>query len=126
MNHIMMDNDNIIRSNKLIIEFMGLKIAESDNSFSWNDSPFYFVSHSTREKVINSMSEYVKYFNSWDWLMPVVIKIDRLSEDGIIPWTEEYMEWCDYMEEVLTTNYELESTFKCVVKIIEWYNLNYK
>ena len=65
--------------NKLIAEFMGLhdEILSTGNVHSWSDSPFYYITEDSKEKVMEGITKYSKYHTSWDWLMPVVHKIDE-------------------------------------------------
>tara|TARA_B110000967_G_scaffold128632_1_gene131382 strand:+ start:4587 stop:4952 length:366 start_codon:yes stop_codon:yes gene_type:complete len=69
------------KNNKLIAEFMGLnaQILSTNNVHSWNDAPFYYITEDSKEKVMEGVSEYSKYHTSWDWLMPVVEKIEALK-----------------------------------------------
>lgn len=78
------------------------------------------------------------YHNSWDWLMPVVEKIDKTP---VLSNTEEEYYYCvslmGSVAEVMdastsdnvvqvsteTTNW-LESTYEMCVKFIKWYNKN--
>jgi hypothetical protein len=64
--------------NILIAEFMGLdaQILSTNNVHSWSDAPFYYITEDSKEKVMEGVSEYSKYHKSWDWLMPVVEKIE--------------------------------------------------
>ena len=72
-----------MNENKLIAEFMGLYDEISldsiaGNIHSWSDAPFFYITEDSKEKVMEGITEYSKYHTSWDWLMPVVCKI----EDG--------------------------------------------
>ena len=57
-------------SNKLIAEFMGCTHPFNEVT----DATLYNVSHGTFE-----LSE-LRYDESWDWLMPVVMKISRKTD----------------------------------------------
>ena len=75
-----------MKDNKLIAEFMGLHDEISlesiaGNIHSWSDSPFYYITEDSKEKVIEGIAKYSKYHTSWDWLMPVLKKINLLLHD---------------------------------------------
>lgn len=70
-------------NNKLIAEFMGVKL---DNEF-WSAN--------------------FQYYTSWDWLMPVMKKIEDINGKVFI-----------------TTS--LEANYNMVVEYIKWYNENNK
>ena len=100
-------NKEILEGNKLIAEFEG-RINE--------------LCHH-----INTSSPY-DYDKSWDWLMPVVERIDsRTPYDPCV--TIEY-NWCSikmlnggFNIEVVG-NSRIEATYKAVVEFIKWYNKN--
>jgi hypothetical protein len=69
-------------------------------------------------------SEHLKFHKSWDWLMPVVYKIEQLGYFIMInKWTSIYTE--DKPPKVINTIQKyskLENTYNSVVNFIEWYN----
>ncbi len=66
-------------SNRLILDFMGVKPFSTGNIHSWSDAPFYYTTEDTFDKVMDNMSNYAKYDTSWEWIMPVVEKIRSLG-----------------------------------------------
>lgn len=114
---------NIIEGNKLIAEFFGFEAAENNHYLCFID------------KVTDNYypPQHMKFSYSWDWLMPVVEKIEKtpyLTEDG-----------CDFCcsVKILDGNTLIEDndqkeiadcygaskidyTYKAVVEYIEWYN----
>lgn len=78
----------------------------------------------------NNTSSPYDYDKSWDWLMPVVERIDsRTPYDPCV--TIEY-NWCSikmlnggFNIEVVG-NSRIEATYKAVVDFIKWYNENNK
>ena len=88
----------ILEGNKIIEKFMG------------------------NPNIVKSALDMLQYDSSWDWLMPVCKKLDRLSEDGIIEHTRNYEFWCDKLDDTVTRNYDIMPVFKIVVEFIEWYN----
>ena len=65
-------NDNDMKENKLIAEFMGLEYAPKDKR--WDD---WFDKNGTRVTFGNRIP--LLYHTSWDWLMPVIEKIETLG-----------------------------------------------
>lgn len=103
-------------SNRLIANFMGIRIIDEDvirpdlNCFRLSE---------------------VGYHKSWDWLMPVINKIERmcnynnvrynvlLSEHSLLinPHVTPEVMICEYAED------KLDAAWKTVVKFITWYNM---
>ena len=138
--------------NKLIAEFMGLKhprksILGYDIKCGWDGLDFD-ISHwwIKKDKDIY-LSESLKYHSSWDWLMPVVEKIEKMEY-----WIEichshlgtnkrpNPITWCEISKEnhrdlVMDDCYTkisrgegtmIEATWLAVVEFIQWYNQNQK
>ena len=127
--------ENITENNKLIVEFMEVdkQIISTGDIHSWNDAPFYYTTEDSKEKVINNIAKYSKYHTSYDWLMPVVEKI------------ENHHEYCDVLIcpvgcSISVTRLSINDTYYCqidndagtkiegvyasVVEFIKWYNEN--
>ena len=74
----------------------------------------------------------MKFNTSWDWLMPVVEKIESLNFDNYtVGWESSKNFFCFYKsfdtgEREDTINVErssnIESAYHAVVKFIQWYN----
>lgn len=104
--------------NELIAEFMGLKSFE-DSRYGklWPDP------------LGSTASQFdLKYSTSWDWLMPVVEKIEKLHsekfhydfkeiKEGHWPKDNEYME---VIAMPLAT--PINEVYEEVIKFIKWYN----
>jgi len=67
-----------------------------------------------------------KYHTSWDWLMPVCKKLDRLVEDGIIDYSMVYEAHCDNLDDAVTRSYDISEVFPVVVQFIHFYNTQSK
>ena len=114
-----------MNDNKLIADFMGLEFSKGE---------YYRPLYNSGDWIPENELE---YHESWDWLMPVVRKIDNTitlsSKD------ESYLYCFDMVSEnhvtifdSLTSTtivkvpfdkaYEREPVYKAVVKFIEWYN----
>mgnify|MGYP003644835606 CR=1 FL=1 len=102
--------------NKLIAEFMGVHDEISldsiaGNIHSWSDAPFFYITEDSKEKVIEGIAKYSKYRTSWDWLIPVVQKIE-----------EEYEGVPEQLLDVSFYN-TLPLVHKAVVEFIEEHNV---
>lgn len=106
----------ILRGNKLIAEFMGGKpMGGYVNNISELDG------YSFRNK--NYKFTELKYHSSWDWLMPVIAKINKT-------WEYTNMNGDDFLpaERIIQVirlalgNVDYMSTFQQVIKFIEWHN----
>jgi hypothetical protein len=82
-------------NNKLIAEFMGYPNISND------------------EDKRDYLEDYVKYHKSWDWLMPVVDKIENYLSDNVGK--------VGYFDECLSSN-DLEVRYQAVVEFINQYN----
>jgi len=90
--------------NELIAEFMQLPpLTEEEIGMNWNHSK-------------------CPYDTSWDWLMPVVEKIDKcysLLPDSL---EGEYIIRYDVLERAITNEWNIIDAYKAVVEFIKWYN----
>lgn len=123
----------ITERNGLIAEFMGLK--PNETAMIWGR---YSISHNhhtctedTVEKALNGFASIAKFHASWDWLMPVVEKIESL----IFP-DDEYFNFhilggcCVYIisshgDEFICSDRgqsKIECVYSAVVEFIQWYN----
>lgn len=115
---LMEEEINIEESNKLIAEFMGKTVMN------------YKV-------LIRREWGFPKYHQSWDWLMPVVEKIETLFDNRVTVLIQsgEYAIWLHNKEEYEKSNYntydyyssdwkenKIEAVYEQVVKFIKWYN----
>lgn len=105
---------NIIESNRLIAEFMGA------------ENP-YHKGHFTSPDGKAHTPETMKYHISWDWLMPVVEKIEGLSGSMSV---YIYKDGCQIegrfngYNKTERAKTKIEATYKAVVEFIKWYNAN--
>jgi hypothetical protein len=120
-------NKEILEGNKLIVEFMEIKPTE------WKG--MYLISQhnhtcleDTPEKALSRFASITKYHESWDWLMPVVERIDsRTPYDPCV--TIEY-NWCSIkvpdgrFDIEIIGGSRIEATYKAVLEFIKWYNKN--
>ena len=86
-----------------------------------------FIGHKPKS-ILGHGSVYNDYSKSWDWLMPVVEKIDLILPDDnlvTISFNRCLIEW---HEKGITFeglgNTRIEATYKAVVEFIKQYNQN--
>ena len=106
------------QGNKLIAEFMEFNINDGFVVTDYNDE---FL----RDK--KGTWEDVKYHSSWDWLMPVVEKIESLSCNVNI-----INKYCQiirfeggaprFQKSITDSQTKIENTWLAVVEFIKWYN----
>ena len=120
-----MTKEEIIEGNKLIAEFMG-GVYDSDVNEYW----FYLNPPNWTSKFAPTTYE-LKYHSSWDWLMPVVEKIENDLKDSfnvdivnnnqceIVKNGSKFI--CGYGFETVY-NSKIEAVYYSVVAFIKWYN----
>ena len=127
--------DNIIENNKLIAKFMYNNLYNEDSlGDCWVE---------TNEGYVNFYIDKAKYHLSWDWLMPVVEKIEHLYEtehtlprfeinSHICSFAVGYPEFKKYKRwiygcyinsaESKKCNSKLEAAYNVCIDFIKWYN----
>ncbi|KKN20936.1 hypothetical protein LCGC14_0930470 [marine sediment metagenome] len=123
-----MKEKEILKNNKLIAEFMGLTILEGDyNKLHCIPGKGGFVI------LVKVEGDYIpvyllQYDSSWDWLMPVVDKIELLSPSRRTFTHVDMME--EFSWEVslggngiyISKVSKIDAMYNGVVKFIKWYN----
>jgi hypothetical protein len=129
-----MTQEEIQEGNRLIAEFIGRKL----NGISLNE--YRKIPREDRHLFNGAFLEDLQYYTSWDWLMPVVEKIES-GEYAIIHTTyfgknHVYIRaeherkfkhidfWWGEAESDNKCETKLEATYKAVVEFIKWYNKN--
>lgn len=120
-----MKKEEINAGNKLIAEFMGWK-EQKDPTKRW----FGSFKDTYGKLWRNNSKEPLQFHSSWDWLMPVVERVESLGF-GITIGMGMY---CVIQDDTSDTGIEftgmeegkLQSTYKAIVEFIEWYNENQK
>lgn len=104
--------------NELIAEFMGLPLTKQEMEFSGG------------RKFKTVPFQRWKYHQSWEWLMPVVIKINlidgysclSIDHDTVyLHLKEDTMKYFEFGEEGVTM---INAVYSAVVHFIKWYNKN--
>lgn len=116
-----MNKEEILDGNKLIAEFMGLSYCTKYTYEGWYKNSEYN----------NRICDFdgLKYNTLWDWLMPVVEKIESLS---VLYSVEIIRKTCVVRVDsntIFSMYYKedrnkIKSTWLAVVEFIKWYNKN--
>jgi len=107
---------NTIENNKIIAEFMVLRPkSELDGVYSYSDMPFVSIRENDIKKVWRSALECVKYSSDWNWLMPVVDKCSKKSDDLNASSLFKVELW------MFLTN-EIELVCNSCLEFIKWHN----
>ena len=99
--------------NELIHEFMG---------HDWKTGTF-----SWRPGVYDPMKlEHLEYYQkSWDWLMPVVEKIEAIDVDDLIleiRYKLCHIEYDEFGIRNFKGETKIEAVYKAIIEFIKWYN----
>ena len=103
----------------MIADFMGVfdKILSTNNVHSWSDTPYFYTTENSIEKVKENIAKYAKYSTSWNWLMPVVHKI---LSDGFDLWLVPPKLMDNIILAIQQPN--IQQVFELVVEFIKWHN----
>lgn len=115
-----------VTDNEIIALFMG---ASTQHDGEWCMKYLFKKGCTTYGWLI----EELKYNNSWDWLMPVVEKIENLRLDNDLRFgVEIHVNGCRIMRSWTTsaikdfgwhqTGSKIKSTYNAVIQFIKWYN----
>ncbi len=114
----------ILKGNKLIAEFMGYK---------W-ERPISKKTHKQEvcDRMFINENDYIthynqlKYHSSWDWLMPVVLKISKdycLDFELIIYGSSCHIKSLDKKyPSFMGTGICIEAVYECIIEFIKWHN----
>ena len=98
--------------NKLIAEFMG-RCGKVNKHLYWVNIP------SVKWVTVEQM----QYHSSWDWLMPVVEKIEKTNLGDVIIHGKNLVEISyNKQTQLYFESSLLENTWLACVEFIEWYN----
>lgn len=102
--------------NKIIAEFLGWKIRKMPVYLD-GGGDMWMSPHTT--STFCSIYGEELFHRSWDWLMPVVEKIEGLSNDKkIIDWSRQSKTIFDFK----LTDSKIEAVYNASVEFIKWYN----
>jgi hypothetical protein len=138
-----MTDEKIIKNNRLIAEFMGGKECTVYNGADGSQyQAFGFKdTHVTDKWRVDNKAAwftFVPYHTSWDWLMPVVEKIEQIKGCNVytsktthgefsieISYETPYYSYISNTKSIFIkdkTLSKIEATHKAVVEFIKWYN----
>lgn len=139
-----MIKEEILESNKLIAEFMGANPCKDWQGYNgYNHEDWYHTQWSSRYQDNLELYSYkysdLKYHFSWEWLMPVVEKIDNMENSYIETNTNIGKTWIDDGNDfsIYFSDDRIQSSFRTisgnakkkidavwcgVVEFIKWYN----
>ena len=120
-----MTKEEIENSNVLIAEFMGCQ--------KWTDRDAYVTRFGNINSAATTKAQ-LRFHKEWDWLMPVVEKIQKLSYVCVI-----YGNYCNILEKDLFTKKRegygfdidhysdsietvIDAVYMCVIEFIKYYN----
>ena len=117
-----MKTSKTLEGNKLIAEFMITQKPSDDFCVNWKDKIEFSVFMNGKSKTY--LYSKLKFHSSWDWLMPVVEKIEDLGHGVTI-----YRKGCQINDVHCTNtgfrhNSKIEETYQAVIEFIKWYNEN--
>lgn len=125
-----MKNKTIEESNKLIAEFMGATWEFQEiiyQSYGWK----FEKERPTKHSSMWHGTEGLLYHDSWDWLMPVVEKIEeetdyhfKIDNNEVELYSIAHDKIVTY-KQVFTTkteDHKIQSVWYAVVEFIQWYN----
>ena len=124
-----MKTDEILKNNKLIAEFMGaatktlIDLREKKVGDKWKTDGTFLIQD-------------LEFHSSWDWLMPVVEKIEKYKQNVRISSIHRHanlkdglMHMCDIsnkdkpMQHIgVTGESKINTVYKAVIAFINWHN----
>lgn len=116
---------NTTENNKLIAEFMG-GLYNNQSRLSLQSNEIWLPYHGVCSYKSNN-GKCLQYHSSWDWLIPVVEKIESLDFRVEIIDTRVDIEDFRGFEfskrfEPIVENTKIEAVYNACVTFIEWYN----
>jgi len=118
-------SEEVYEGQKLIANFMSLHIKEVNygNVYCYGDNVY--------------LPNELEYYKSWDWIMPVIDKINGLGKEFSFAIFKTYVSLTvekggkmykdfsfAYSEYITAEQTGLEAAFKLVIKFLDWYYKN--
>lgn len=113
-------SNEVLEGNKLIAEFMERKIVDSP----WSHKPLEQQGQWVYVLGQDFFKERIKYHYSWDWLMPVVEKIESIQNSDNYE-VDIFGKCCEIGvmdEHSAVGKTKIEATWLAIVEFIKWYN----
>lgn len=115
-----MNQEQLLEGNKLIAKFDGwvhFPTPKNKGNGYWNNEKRGFAHWSL---------DSFKYHSSWDWLMPVVGKINKLFDEESDNWLGKCLD-DDFPKIIeLRITESIKSVYVHVIQFIQWYNTQNK
>lgn len=126
-----MTQEQILESNKIIAEFMGAEITQAYSKTKEQDGVlFYYPKDTSPSMYRNLSSSGIKYHKEWDWLMPVVDKLEELGYEININGNDCYVQQPNRKGRLVIhcKNWinKLQCVYQAVISTINWHNLQEK
>jgi len=142
-----MKDQEITQNNKLIAEFMHPEMLDVIKEHKKGNVKGIDIDGDMIIKMSLFMGNYelLKFHSSWDWLMPVVEKIENLKLGNLTFNNDPYLNCCVEIEIIIShcnihlyadmkaykdlinvknETTKLNGTYKAVIEFIKWYNEN--
>lgn len=118
-----METKDIKANNVLIAEFIG----ERGNDTETVKNVYINIPVNGMKEITVELDR-MKFHKSWDWLMPVLEKIQNLGYRVITEGYKDIKELCSiegdgYYKNIYSST-KIEAIYKSVVEFIKWHNLN--
>jgi len=107
MKEVIEESNTTIENEKLISDFMGFEYDPEKDGFKIPSQ--------------NSITQELKFHSSWDWLMPVVEKIEG-ETDATFNIENDNCHIEGPFKLTVNGYTKFESVYKAVVEFIKWYN----
>ena len=111
--------------NELIAEFMGFSQGKSEIGNTWE--------HPDKMGIYGGVGQKFKYDVSWDWLMPVVEKIESLGciveiwkSLGAGCRIQKLIPYQPTIRVTAESNSMIEAVYQSIIQFIKWYKENKK
>ena len=123
--------ERLIKNNKLIADFI-----EASKTSNCKDNEMFIPDQTICriDTIELGKGHILKFHKSWDWLMPVVEKIESEFCSSNIHYYSAGMMKQEYVVEFLGYNIDydnsqydkskIKAVYKAVIKFIKWYNKN--
>ena len=123
--------ERLIKNNKLIADFIG-----ASKTSNCKDNEMFIPGQTICriDTIELGKGHILKFHKSWDWLMPVVEKIESEFCSSNIHYYSAGMMKQEYVVEFLGYNIDydnsqydkskIKAVYKAVIKFIKWYNKN--
>jgi len=137
----MKTEDTLVETNNLIAKFMGGRIIDDEQEYNSNLGYKVLVCHWKLPEgvplhdIAGAKSGYFKYDLSWDWLMPVIRKINSLNKGTQFAIFKTYASCTvekggkfykdfsfSHAEYITNEQSDIKACWKLVMRFVNWYD----